>query len=498
MALTQPFFNSISAFDATNSRNLYLNVLGGDAITRINYNIYENISGNLVYSGFRTVTGDTTSQSIRSFPITLQANVLQNNYEYKITATTQNSSSTSSASEYQVFACYVAPSFAIMRYDGSNMQNITSSYVVPSTALTTYIGFLKNDASSPAVLRSATYNLLGVNSLGNSALIMSGTAKGSEVTIGAPTTTTDFNVSLSSFAPTQDSLGNDLADAPFESYTIEISGETVDGMNFQTQVTGLECYYSTSSADNALTLTNKCSNGAINIDVNYTDDISDVVSYALQYKEIGDADWVTLIGSADGTTPYVFTPQFNFDFFYCGNCRLYEFRLMLFNSDDSVITATAQIYSNFHKSFVCDANNSYNITSEWGVGSYSTSNENAVYGPFNSRYPYVVKNARQLYRSGAYTCVLLAPTSMTSSELDRYAQLNLKQGFENWLANGGAKIIKTLNGDLYVCSITQAISSDYYKELANGLASSNFSWTEVGDIKTDLPRLGLTNNFVIN
>ena len=499
MALTQPFFNTINAFDATASNTIYLNVLGGDAITSISFSVYENNSGSVVYQGVKSVGGDVASSTIRSFALTIPANALQNNFNYKITATTSNVSDTSQASEYQIFACYVTPSFSIRYYNGSNMVNLSNAYTIPSSSLTTYVGFLANDGSSPALLRKGTYNFYGITQQNASVLITSYEINGANVTIGAPTQTTDYSQAVVGFAPTEDSGGSPLTTSEYKSYTIELEGETTDGMAFSTSISGIGCYYATSSAGDVLSLENNGQKGYITVTVDYSGSLALITSYALQYKLADDANWVTVLGSEDGSVAYTFSPNFYIDFYYCGNNQLYNFRLQLFQSDGTVISSyTADIFSQFCKSYICDGNTAYDITKEWSVGSYATSNQNAVYAPFNSVYPIVVKNTQQKYRSGSCSAVLLANTSMQSAHIDRMAQVQLKNEFENWLSNGNAKILKTLNGDLRVVSVADAISSEYYKELANGIAQSNFSWTEVGNIKTDLPALGLTNNININ
>ena len=50
MALTQPFINSIPAFDATQSNNLTLSVLGGNIITSYQFWIYLQSDSSLVYT----------------------------------------------------------------------------------------------------------------------------------------------------------------------------------------------------------------------------------------------------------------------------------------------------------------------------------------------------------------------------------------------------------------------------------------------------------------
>ena len=76
MALTKPFINTISAFDAQNGITININVLGGDAITAYSFNIMKS-DGTLLFAPSQkiNVNNDIADGTIRIFPITINKNM---------------------------------------------------------------------------------------------------------------------------------------------------------------------------------------------------------------------------------------------------------------------------------------------------------------------------------------------------------------------------------------------------------------------------------------
>lgn len=267
-----------------------------------------------------------------------------------------------------------------------------------------------------------------------------------------------------------------------------------------------------------ITLTNDYANGVINVKVDVLGDIGQpniyreinrmgqINTFAFDFKKSTDTEWGTFMGSPSLNEEYGFVPRFSFDFPFCGNNITYDFRLRVGNynplrnhnqGDASAALAifTAQIKSSFCKSYICDGKQMYNLVYDWSVDTSAKSNPNELCLPFNSQFPVYAKLSRQNAIRAQYTALLL---SNNSALIDRPSQVNLKNRFEGWLSNGNPKIIKTLNGEVYLAYINDAISSNYYKELGNGIASSAFSWIECGDACTGISESSLRNNIDIS
>lgn len=485
MALTTPFINGVSAFDATIGTTVYVNVLGGDAISSVSYSIYDN-NNNIVYSK-NTSVADNQVSDIRTFAVTIPASstsTLANNFQYKIRVRTSDGTNYSNYSQDELFVCYVSPSFSFSYYNGSSFVPLNNGFTIPSVNLDVELVFNTNDAQSPAVLNDAHISVYGIDSNSIQTLVFQ----------GEPLYVSPLEQTLSGFVPTSGTY------AQYSKYLIVATGKTVDGFEFTSQVSNLNCSYNI-SVGSILQLTNFCNTGLIEIKSTYTSSTT-IASYDLQFKTSNSADWVTFMTDTnpnDGTDAWL---NFIIDFPFCANNMVYDFRIVLYATNNSVVASDiVQVLSKFGKSFICDGRNIYDITKEWTIGSYSIANPTAVYQPFSSQYPIITKNALTQYRSGQYTAVLLAPTSQStrSAYIDRNAQTNLKFQFESWLSNGSTKIIKDFNGSIIIVAIINEVPSSYYQKLGNGIASSTFNWVEVGDFEQEsFDYLGLTNSFDIN
>lgn len=491
MSLTKPFFSTIPAFDATIGSTLTFNVLGGDAIVSYTYAIYESKTNLKVTWGSSSVS-DASTNTIRSFNIKISASVLLNDYSYNIIVTTTNSSGDSMSSNYQTFRCYIAPSIRLYRNSsGNNFVSLTSSYMLPSISQKVYPLFINNSSFTDVLLNKLVISFYGVDSNSQEELIQSYEVAGESVSTQTLVSATD-NYSLI----IEDLLPTNSANGVYNKYKIVSTATTVDNMVVSQTINNLSCSYP-QSASSQISATNNCESGRIDLDVNITDDLSsyNINKYCLQFKKSDETRWITFSGSKDGYELSSYMTSFSCSFIYGINNTKYDFRIVLIDSSNRTRASyTTQIESVFNNSFICDNYHTYNITKEWSINSYAQSNQNSVYETLKSRYPIISKNAIQSYKEGQFTALLLTSLSQQSADIDRLGQTELKREFETWLSNGNAKIIKTFNGDIWLVNVTNTISSNYYKQLGNGVASTNFAWVECGYIENDLARVGLITN----
>lgn len=485
MALTKPFFNTIPAFDATLGTSIQFCVLGGDAITEYTYKIFENISGaqvpvdtllNLTMT--RAVSDDVPSSAIRTFSIPIEANALQNNYSYKIVVSTSDGTESSVDSEYQIFSCCIRPTLSLYRYINNSFVALSNNTSIgPAIGVKVFPVISYNDSSSTASISRGKVSAYGVKPNGEIVLL-------DEKELNFEDITTLSDLDFNSNYVILEGLENNYQE--FSTYNIVYNGITTDNMSLSVTYTGLTDSVSitNSAATNILKLTNNCDTGFIALEIDLEPESASAYGFSLQLREVGEDKWATFCGSTSGFDAQSFNPEAQLSIPYCRNNTTYKFRLVLYSSEGTVDKVYInEVESSFSKSYICDTTEIYDITKEWSVDSYSVANENAVFEPFNSKYPTVVKDLSKLFRQGQYTAVLL---STISQNIDRSAQVVLKSKFEHWLSDGNAKIIKTLNGDLFLVYITNAIASGYYRQLANGIASSSFSWMECGHLYSSI------------
>lgn len=224
--------------------------------------------------------------------------------------------------------------------------------------------------------------------------------------------------------------------------------------------------------------------------------IGNIDYLAVQRKEAGSNDWVTIRKIYKNVSNNQIVTEFTMNDNYAQNGVQYTYQIVPVDIYGNVGVAFQQdVVSLFNDAYIADGSHIYKITYNYNLSS-QRNQKSALYEPYGSKYPFVAYNATTDYDSGSITAILLAPTtqSNTKAYLDRMAQTKLVEEFNSWLTNGKAKILKDFNGRLKVITIYNAISNSYYKELGNGLASTSFNFVEVGDMKQIyLDRLGLSN-----
>lgn len=258
MALTQPFINTFSAFDATIGTQINLSVLGGDAINSYRFWIYDSTNSNVpIYSSnIINVSNDVPSTTIRLFPIdltTLPSGTLQNNNFYYITAQTYNGENQENHSPYSLrtlFECYAQCTITPM-YNGQILSNNTT---IEGQSAELTLQFNTNDLNSPAQLNNAQIMLYGVRNDVSTILFVG------DVLYNSP-----FTQVVNGFSNTLDSSGQTLSTRLYDSFTLEISGNTIEGMPIKTIISGLQCYYSTLNNSPYFRVQNLCDKGLIEI-----------------------------------------------------------------------------------------------------------------------------------------------------------------------------------------------------------------------------------------
>ena len=243
------------------------------------------------------------------------------------------------------------------------------------------------------------------------------------------------------------------------------------------------------------TFTGSLDGGSIGDFIGYVDRLE------IQRQEEGSNEWITLQTIYKNQQTGEINATFRMEDNYGKYATKYLYQIVPVDSQGNVGTALQQdVLSIFNNAYIVDATHIYPLTNEYEIGSPQTNQQSAVYMPYGSKYPFVAFNAETKYDSGSITAVLLAPTSnsASSSSIDRPAQVKLVKEFNDWLTNGRAKIWKDFNGNFKVITVTDAVTNGYYKELGNGIASTTFNYTEVGDFTQEyLDRLGLTNRFTL-
>ena len=135
--------------------------------------------------------------------------------------------------------------------------------------------FNTNDINSPAMLNEAKIQLLGVDSSGNSNLLFDG-----DYLYNEPLVQT-----ITGFLPTLTSGGSADPTAIYSSFTLSITGTTIENLEWTQNITDLQCYYSTISSSLDFLVTNLCDEGTMKIESNIPFYDTTVEYLTIEYKE---------------------------------------------------------------------------------------------------------------------------------------------------------------------------------------------------------------------
>lgn len=469
MALTQPFLSPIpSVRPNQTTRIIDVNVLGGDTVTRIYWQL-EDINGNVIADGSQAFSNDIETDDIRTFRVTTSGYTFVANTKYAFRVHTQHSSfpigtptENSIWSEAELFDCYVAPTISF--YEGAHISPtpISNNYIFTSQPTKVGVLFSKNDNDSPAVLASATIQLY--NSDGD--LIFSGDAY------------QEYPIEIEGFAENV-------------TYRLYAVGKTTDGTTMHAQATGLTYVATPATGDLTIQAQNNCANGYIDLTCKVAN-ITGTPNLEVQRQELGDTKWITLC-----TVPYDDIVYNTFNIFdrLAGSNRIYLYRLVLVAPDGTrTVGDPTEVLSKFTNTYICDGETSFKLTNEWTESESKRVYKSGLYEPYGSKYPVVVNNAVLGYDAGTTSAMVLSANTEQDKHIDRYGEVKLAKQFADFLTNRKPKVLKDFNGNLRIITIQSNISRNYVKELGNGICSTSFSWVEISDFsQSNIDKIGLLN-----
>lgn len=469
MALTQPFLSPIhSVRPNQTTRIIDVNVLGGDTVTRIYWQL-EDINGNVIADGSQAISNDIETDDIRTFRVTTSGYTFVANTKYAFRVHTQHSSfpigtptENSIWSEAELFDCYVAPTISFYEGEYVSQSPISNNYIFTSQPAKVGVVFSKNDNDSPAVLASTIIQLY--NSDGD--LVFSGDAY------------QEYPIEIEGFAENV-------------TYRLYAVGKTTDGTTMHAQATGLTYVATPATGDLTIEAENVCSEGYIDLTCNVAN-ITGNPNLEVQRQELGDTKWITLC-----TVPYDDIVYNTFNIFdrLAGSNRVYLYRLVLVAPDGTrTVGDPTEVLSKFTNTYICDGETSFKLTNEWTESESKRVYKSGLYEPYGSKYPVVVNNAVLGYDAGTTSAMVLSANTEQDKHIDRYGEVKLAKQFADFLTNRKPKVLKDFNGNLRIITIQSNISRNYVKELGNGICSTSFSWVEISDFsQSNIDKIGLLN-----
>lgn len=299
MALTNPFINTFSSFDANVGTNIYMCVLGGSAITHYSFSLYDNYGSQVpFYTSERfKVDDDIAGVTIRTFDIQLLAQIgnIQNNENYKISATTYIIENDTILEQREgqttLFSCYVKPSIKLSYKNNDNYIDLPtddSQIILPFSINDFKLTFNKVDNNSVARPNKGKITLYGTTDSGARELITESETLYSfsfDGILNYETTT-----KIGGMVINVDGEGNLLpyGERMYESYEIDYACTTIDNVEINETIKNVNCYYPVITNSSFVHVNNLCNDGVveINCDVRSLMGVSNVVPKYIDGQEL--------------------------------------------------------------------------------------------------------------------------------------------------------------------------------------------------------------------
>lgn len=155
----------------------------------------------------------------------------------------------------------------------------------------------------------------------------------------------------------------------------------------------------------------------------------------------------------------------------------------------------SEVLSTFCDSFICDAKHIYKITDDLSYNNFERKKRGAISESYGRKYPIDHSFGISNYTSGSINFHI---NSTSSSNINSQNEIKYRKEILDFLSNKGAKIIKDLNGNIWLVSLYNPISLSFLKETGNQVCNISTEFVTIGEANTqyDLARAGMLGKFI--
>lgn len=227
----------------------------------------------------------------------------------------------------------------------------------------------------------------------------------------------------------------------------------------------------------ANTLINAGFNGNLSAgNIAYT--ISQISGVKIKRRISGTFDWMTLktipVENIDDLT-------FVFNDFLNQSSVNYDYALVPIVGGVEGNYNIETIFSKFNGVFITDTKNSYKLLYDVSYNSNSRKQQIGTFEPLGSKYPIIVANGALSYESGTVSATVLNDDFQYNGFVNPAAIVEKKNLLKNFLTNKKPKILKDINGNIWLVVIVSDITVDYLNGSNMAIPHMSFSWVEAGD-----------------
>lgn len=211
--------------------------------------------------------------------------------------------------------------------------------------------------------------------------------------------------------------------------------------------------------------------------------LAQISSIKVKRRVKGTFDWITLF-----TVPIEKISDVDFvryDYI-AKNDETYEYAIVPVLGNTEGDYSINSIKSEFYGIFITDNTTTYKFLEDATYSNNTKAHRTGIYEPYGSKYPVVISNGDLSYESGSLSGTILKVSD--NGEIDRNTTRQRLKAIKDFLSTSNGKVLKDFNGNIWLVTVNDDISSNYVTEVGMGFAQISFNWTEIGDYsnKNDL------------
>lgn len=212
--------------------------------------------------------------------------------------------------------------------------------------------------------------------------------------------------------------------------------------------------------------------------------VSDIL---IKRRKYGEYKWITI-----DNIPIKTADDFSFERFdrYARGHTQYEYALVPFLNGIEGNYSSNTIKSEFEGVYIVSSDQSFGTVLDVKLSTQRNKPSSTVVAP-GRRYPFVVSNGKVQYTTGTVSATFIDRDE--SRDFMVSDSVNFRENLGEFLFDGSVKLLKYFNGQMWLISLTDAISEAEDGHIDK--ISTSFSFCEVGDSENsdDLNNNGLLN-----
>lgn len=156
----------------------------------------------------------------------------------------------------------------------------------------------------------------------------------------------------------------------------------------------------------------------------------------------------------------------------------------------------SEVLSVYCDSFICNANHIYKITDDLSYNNFERKKRGSIADTYGRKYPIDHSFGISNYTNGSIDFHL---NSINSANIVSQDEIKYRKEVLEFLSNKGAKIIKDLNGNIWLVALYNSIPISFLQEMGNQVCNVSTEFIAIGDANTqkDLAKAGMLNKFII-